>query len=143
MQHHRDLVEFVNENADVMAQRWLEIVRRHSGTPTYHGWNEEELLDRAREVFTNLGAAIMKPSMKKPVAESYSALGLKRCREGFAVSEVVQALIITRRVLWFKVQAEGLMEMIQDPQLALEVSNRVVLFFDRALYFTAVGFERK
>lgn len=106
-----------------------------------HRWDEEELLFRATEVFRNLSAAIMKPSMKKPVAASYSALGRQRCREGFAVSEVVQALIITRRVLWFKVQAEHFLDRGLDLKKTVDLYNRVLLFFDRAVYYATQGFE--
>jgi hypothetical protein len=66
-----------------------------------------------------------------------------RRREGFYLAEVIRALIVTRRVLWFKIQAEGLLGSIMDPQMALDLNNRVVLFFDRAMYFTTIGFERQ
>ena len=141
MQHRRDLVDFINENAESMARRWLEIVRRHSGTVTYHTWEEEGLVSRAVDVFRNLTDSINRPTMKKPVAEYYTALGQKRCREGFKVSEVIQALIITRRVLWFRVQAEHFLDRGLSLEDTVDLYNRVLIFFDRAIYYTSQGFE--
>lgn len=141
MPHRRHLVEFIHANTDSMAQRWLHIVRRHSGTTTYHTWAEEDLLPRAVDVFRNLTESIPRPTMKKPVAEYYTALGRQRCREGFAISEVVQAMIITRRVLWFRVQAEHFLEKGLTLEQTVDLYNRVLLFFDRAIYYAAQGFE--
>jgi hypothetical protein len=54
---------------------------------------------------------------------------------------VIQALLITRRVLWFKVLEDGLLDTALDLHLALDLYNRVLLFFDRATYYLARGFE--
>ena len=65
-----------------------------------------------------------------------------RCREGFALSEVIQALLVIRRVLWFKVQSDGFLDTALDLNMALALYNRVLLFFDRAIYFTSLGYEK-
>ncbi len=141
MEHRRELVEFVQNNAESMAARWLDIVRRHSATPTYHNWEEQDLIPRAVEVYRHLCDSIPKPTMKKPIAETYLALGRHRCREGFDASEVVQALIVTRRVLWFKVQKEHFIEKKLDFDSTVDLYNRVLLFFDRAIYYMSKGYE--
>ena len=79
---------------------------------------------------------------KEDIAEYYTALGKQRSKEGFALSEVIQALIITRRNIWLKVLSEGLLDTVLDHHQALELNNRVVLFFDRAIYFTSLGYEK-
>ncbi|TFG91783.1 MAG: hypothetical protein E4H15_05165 [Syntrophobacterales bacterium] len=69
-------------------------------------------------------------------------MGAQRRKEGFALSEVIQALITTRRYLWLKVLSDGLLDTALDLHKGLDLNNRVVLFFDRAIYFTAKGYEK-
>ncbi len=51
------------------------------------------------------------------------------------------SLSLLRRRLWQKVQSEGLLDTALDLFQAMELHNRVVLFFDRALYYAVVGYE--
>ncbi len=67
--------------------------------------------------------------------------GRQRHGEGFALSEVLEALILTRRHLWLLVLSEAFLDTALDLQQALDLNARAVLFFDRAMYFTALGFE--
>lgn len=54
----------------------------------------------------------------------------------------VTPLIESPPFKWLKVLAEGLLDTVLDLNQALELSNRVVLFFDRAIYYTTVGYEK-
>jgi hypothetical protein len=38
---------------------------------------------------------------------------------------------------------EGLLDTTLELYQAIELNNRVIRFFDRAIYFTAVGYEKK
>ena len=75
------------------------------------------------------------------VANLYTTLGKERCLEGFKLSEVVQALLLIRRVLWFEIENESLMDTALELNLQIEMGDRVTAFFDRAIFFTAQGFE--
>jgi hypothetical protein len=72
----------------------------------------------------------------------YTEMGMERCREGFRLSEVLSALFLTKRVLWDCVMSEGLMDSALSLYQTLELDNRVVLFFDKAAYYVAVGYEK-
>jgi hypothetical protein len=137
----KNLVNLIERDAESLAKRWLEIVRTHASTPTFHRWDERQLYTRVFKVYSNLGKSISQRNTKKDIAREYIALGRQRYAEGFALAEVIQALIISRRVLWLKVQADGFLDTALDMSLALELNNQVLLFFDRATYYTAVGYE--
>ncbi|MBP1623189.1 MAG: hypothetical protein H6Q07_1209, partial [Acidobacteria bacterium] len=36
MHHTNNLVSLIERNAESLAKRWLDIVRTHPGTPTFH-----------------------------------------------------------------------------------------------------------
>ncbi|MCK4559291.1 MAG: RsbRD N-terminal domain-containing protein [Calditrichia bacterium] len=135
------LVELIEKNAKQLSINWLSDVRKHPNTPTYHKYDEEELYNRVFDVYSRLSKWISKETSKEELYEHYSALGLQRRKEGFALSEVIQALIISRRHIWLKVMSEGFLDTALDMYKALELNNRVILFFDRAIHYTALGFE--
>ena len=135
------LVDLIEKNADELTLNWLRDIKQHTGTPTYHTYDENELYDRAFRVYSQLGKWISRETTKEEIAAHYKALGAERRREGFALSEVIQALICTRRHLWLKILGEGLIDNVLELNQAMELNNRVVLFFDRAVYYTILGFE--
>ncbi len=137
------LVELITRNLDELARSWLRIVRNHQITRSYGAFDEKVLHERARKVYEQLARWIAGEFTKGDIASYYTAVGAQRRREGFPLAEVARALIVTRRVLWFKVQAEGFLDSPMDAELALLLNNKVVLFFDRALYFTIYGYERQ
>ncbi|MFO7865467.1 MAG: hypothetical protein R6V02_01460 [Candidatus Aminicenantes bacterium] len=136
------LVNLIERSADEITLNWLRDIKQNSGMPTYHAYDENLLYDRAFRVYSQLGKWISRETTKQEIAEHYESLGAERRREGFALSEVVQALIRTRRHLWLKIMSEGLMDNVLELNQAMELSNRVILFFDRAIYYTVLGYEK-
>jgi len=135
-----NLVGLIENNADELTKKWMRIVRSHPDTPTYHQYPENKLYDRAFSVYSQLGKALSSETTKEEIKKQYMSLGAQRRIEGFKLSELVQALIITRRVLWLKIQSDGLLNSAMDLTLALELSNHVILFFDRAIFFATKGY---
>ena len=141
MRHSLRFVQLVEGNAEQLARRCVNRVRTHPATPTYHTYDEEELFKRAFSVYSQLGKWLSDETTKEDIRRVYAALGAQRRTEGFALSEVIQALMITRRVLWEKVENEGFLDTALDLHLAMRLSNHTILFFDRAMLFAAQGYE--
>jgi len=136
------LVELIEQNAAELTNSWLAQMHRDANLPTYHRFDRPELYDRAFRVYSHLGKWISRETSKEEIARDYIALGAQRRKEGFALSEVIQALFLIRRTLWRKIMDEGLLDTTYDLYQAIELNDRVTLFFDRAVFFTAVGYER-
>lgn len=136
------LVDLIETNADRLTRAWLDDVKRRPETPTYHSYPDDVLYRRVHEVYRNLGRWISRQASVEEIARDYTALGRQRYEEGFAPSEVLEALILTRRHLWLLVLKEGFLETALDLQAALDLNARAVLFFDRSMYYTALGFEQ-
>ncbi len=128
------LVELIERNADKLTIRWLEDVQKRPETPTYHAFDRDELYQRAHLVYSQLGKWVSSETTKEDIAANYIALGAQRRKEGFALSEVIEALILTRRHVWLKILSDGFLDTALDLHKAMELSNRVILFFDRATY---------
>ena len=138
----RRLVDLIEHNADRLTRAWLADVKTRRETSTYHHYDETELYRRAHTVYSNLGRSIRRDTTTQDIADEYTALGRRRFEEGFTLSEVLEALMLTRRHLWLLVLSEGLLDTAVDLHAALDLNARVILFFDRSMYYTALGFEQ-
>ena len=136
----RKLIKVIQNHSSELARKWLQNVQKSSTTPTYHTCDEMSLLERVHNVYANLEKWLEKENSQ--VERYYTDLGAERLEEGFKLSEVLSALSITRRVLWEHVLTQGLLDSALDLYQALELNNRVVLFFDKAAYYIAVGYEK-
>jgi hypothetical protein len=137
------LVDLIEKNAEALTKRWLTDVRMEVSLTTYQSYDDIKLYERAYRVFSQLGKWISRETTREEVARDYMALGAERREEGFALSEIIRALILIRRNLWRKVMEEGLLDTSYDLYLAIELNDRVTLFFDRAILYTALGYEKK
>lgn len=137
----QDFVKIIERSADKLSKRWVKEVLKRPELKTYHTLDERELHQRAYNVYSQLGKWVSQETTKADVERHYKALGAQRKREGFDISEVIQALIITRRLIWLKVLADGVLDTALDLHKAVDLNNRAVLYFDRAIYFAAKGYE--
>lgn len=141
IQVSKKLVSLIESHADKLSKEWLKRVREHSGTPTYHTYDEKKLYDRAYNVYSQLGKWLSADTTKEDIERLYTGIGKHRRKEGFKLSEVIMALVMTRRVLWYKIQSDGLLDTALDLNLAIDLSNQTIVFFDRAIFYTAKGYE--
>lgn len=137
------LVKLIENDAEKMAANWLNHVCENVKLPSYRNFEKRELYNRAFEVYGHLGKWIAWETSREEVAEQYIAHGAQRRRQKFELAEVVQALILMRVHLWRKVLSEGLLDTAYELNQAIELNIQVVRYFDRAIYFTIVGFTKK
>lgn len=141
MQHKGRLIALIEENADELTKKWLEVVRTHPDMPTYRNYDEAKLYERAFSVYSQLSKWLSDKTTKEEIKNIYFALGKLRKEEGFKLSELLLALIITRRILWLKIPKGDLLETISDLHAGMRLSNNTILFFDRAMFYAAQGYE--
>ena len=101
------LVDLIEHNADRLTRAWLADVKRRPETRSYHAYPDDLLYERVHEVYRNLGMWVCRETTAADVARVYTALGRQRHAEGFALSEVLEALILSRRHLWLLVLSEA------------------------------------
>ncbi len=139
----RRLVDLIERSADELTASYVADIRRDPRMPSYHGFDQKEIYKRAYRVYSQLGKWISHEATKDEVKSYWTALGRQRRREGFPFSEIVLSLCHIRRLLWTKIQAAGLLDTALDLYQAMDLQHRALLFFDRAIYFAAVGYEEQ
>jgi hypothetical protein len=135
------LVALIEDHADELTARLVRMVRESPRTEGYHRFDDEELGARARLVYANLGHWLSETS-EEHVEEEYFRLGQTRCMEGIPLSQVVMALLFTRRNLWHFVEVQG-WDNIFDLRQQLDLELLVVRFFDRAIHHAVRGYENE
>jgi len=135
------LVGLIERSAEELTHKWVQDVRTQDSMPHYRAQDEEMVFERAFRVYSQLGRWLSQDMTKAEIRDYWMALGRERCQEGYALSEIVQALSLIRRHLWLKVDSEGLLDTALDLRHAIELLTRVLIFFDRAIYYAVIGYE--
>jgi len=135
------LVEWIEKNAEKLAKEWLTDVQKNSLTPFYHTFDEDRLYERAKNMYKGLSQFLTLQTPKEQISKYYKKYGQDRCQEGFPLSELVYSFILFRRHLWLFILHSGLFDTAYELLRALELNNRVILFFDRGLVNLVKGYE--
>lgn len=135
------LVSLVEDHAEEISGRWLEVVRASPSTPTYATLPAGVVQEKAIAALSQFCSWLSGEEHGEEVAEFYRKLGRQRREQGFGLHEVLSALTLLRREIWLFIgQREALVDLMEVYR-AMELSRRVVLFFDKALYHMTRGFE--
>jgi len=135
------LIRMIETEADDLAKELVRTLREHPHTPSFRAAAAPELYDRAFNLYRNLESWISRKSEREDLVAYYTALGIQRRTEGYPLSEVLHGLNLMRRVLWKRVDEQGLLDTAEDYMAAMELNAQVLLFFDRAVLYTAKGYE--
>ena len=72
---------------------------------------------------------------------SYRDIGARRAHQRVPLSEVIQAIVLTKANLWEFLKSEAVIDRAVEIMGELELLQMLEMFFDRAIYFAAVGYE--
>jgi hypothetical protein len=102
---------------------------------------QDELRQRVYEIYSNLGDWLQNKS-EAEVERRYVAIGERRASQGVPLSQLILAIDATKEHIWEHITEEVLTEHALELVQVLELSRSIEMFFDRAVYFAAVGCER-
>ncbi|KAB2846577.1 MAG: hypothetical protein F9K45_01585 [Melioribacteraceae bacterium] len=139
---YQKYIRLVEDHAEQLTEIWIREVKKNPSTIGYRKLSDEELSRRIYDVYKRLGKWIMRNDpLNRESAEHFVKLGKERAAEDFQVSEVIYALILSRVVMWQYILDQGVINTSIDFQQALDFYKLVTSFFDKAVYFVAVGYE--
>jgi|GEM_PF-27818 len=135
------LVTFIEENAETIGRKWLADVRTNQTTRTYGLSDEKRTYDRTMMVIGQFSKWLGGEYGDQQIRDFYKELGKTRKREGFLLSEVLSALSLIRKHIWEFALSNQVYTRTIDIYVSLELERRMVLFFDRAAFYVAKGYE--
>ncbi len=137
------LVSLIETNAHELTRLWLDDVRSNPTTGTYGRVDVDQLRARGFTALSQFGRWLKAPDADSEVRAFFRALGRERQAQGFAVHELLSSLSLLRKHVWTYARNQGMWATPLDVYRTLELDRRIALFFDKAAYNAAVGFQEK
>jgi hypothetical protein len=135
------LLRLVETHSDALAAGLLERTRNSALLPGYRNVPPGELEQRVYEIYRHLADWLLGKS-ELDVEKRYLEIGAKRARQNVPLSQLIWAIILTKRNLWDFLEREAVLDRPAEIAGELEVEQLLDQFFDRAIYYAAIGYER-
>jgi len=135
------LVRLIETHSDALAAGLLEKVQNSELTRAYRHVAPEELKQRVYEIYRHLGDWLLGKSAFD-IEQRYEEIGTRRVHQGVPISELIWVIILTKENLWEFLKKENVMERPVEVFGELEMMQLLDQFFDRAIYYASVGYER-
>ena len=134
------LVRLIETHSQALAACLLDQVQNSELTQSYQNVPPEELQERVYEIYRHLGEWLMGKD-EVQLEQRYLEIGARRARQRVPLSEVVWVIVLTKENLWEFVKKESVLERPVEVFGELEMLQLLEQFFDRAIYYAAVGYE--
>ena len=134
------LVHLIEDHADKLCEGLLNKLKRSDKCDDLLSLvSPHELKQRAYEIYRNLTDWMLNKT-ESEIAEKYIGIGARRAHQGVPFSQLLYAIHATKQLLWEHLRQEGLLEpgeLIGEMDMLQQIEH----FFDRAVYFAAIGYE--
>jgi len=135
------LLRLVETHSDALAAGLLERTRNSPLLPDYTKVPPEELRQRVHEIYRHLADWLLGKS-ELDVEKRYLAIGARRARQCVPLSQLIWAIVLTKKNLWDFLKQEAVLDRPAEICGELEVEELLDQFFDRAIFYAAVGYEQ-
>src|SRR5579863_2054355 len=136
------LVRLIETHADELARGAETKVQASPRLTHFHGISAHELRERVYEIYRHLGEWLLGKN-ELDIEHRYREIGSRRAQQQVPLSEVVQAIVLTKENLWNFLKSEAVMDRAVEIMGELELLQMLEMFFDRAIYYAAVGYEEE
>ena len=134
------LLRLVETHSEALAAGLLERTRNSPLLPNYRNVPPGELEQRVYEIYHHLADWLL-GNGKLDVEKRYMEIGAKRAGQGVPLSQLIWAILLTKKNLWDFLKREAILDRPAEISGELEVEELLDQFFDRAIYYAAVGYE--
>ena len=134
------LVRLIESHAEELTRDLIQQLKTHPRTPAFSGLPETEVQERTSRVYRNLGAWL--EGSREDMRRHYEEVGADECSKGVPLPEVIYSLVLSKKNLFRYVRAHGWEGTTLDIFGEQELVNRIDQFYDDAMYYAAVGYER-
>ena len=136
------LVRLIETHSDALANSLLQRVQTAETARDYMKVPAEELKTRVYEIYRHLGEWLLGKS-EFDIENRYVEIGRRRAQQGVALSQLVRTIIQTKENLWDFLRRESVLDRPVEIFGELELLQLLEQFFERAIYYAAVGYERE
>jgi hypothetical protein len=134
------LVHLIESHSQALAACLLDRVQTSEATPDYKNVPPEELRERVYEIYRHLGDWLLTKD-ELDLERRYLRIGAERARQNVPFSQVAWTIVLTKDNLWEFLKQESSEDRPVEVYGELEMLQLLDHFFDRAIYYAAIGYE--
>lgn len=136
------LVRLIESHADTLATGLERKVTSSEYATSFRNIPPHELRERVYEIYRHLGDWLLGKNQEN-IEQRYREIGSRRASQNVPLPEVIHAIVLTKENLWDFLKNEAILERAAEILGELELLQMLEQFFDRAIYFAAVGYEER
>ncbi len=136
------LVRLIETHSDSLATSLLLKVQHSELTQGYRNVPSEELRQRVYDIYHHMGEWLLGRSTFD-IEKRYIEIGSRRAEQKVPLSDVVWTIVLTKETLWEFLRNEAIPDRPVEIFGELEMLQLLEQFFDRAIYYAAIGHERE
>ncbi len=135
------LVRLIETHSDALASSLLYKVQHSEFARGYHHVPAGELRQRVYEIYRHLGDWLL-GKKEFDIERRYLEIGARRFHQGVPLSQIAWTIMLTKDNLWEFLKQETMPDRPVEIFGELELLQLLERFFDHAIYYAAVGYER-
>jgi len=136
------LVRLIETHADALAAGLEKKVLTSTYATCFRTIPAHELRERVYEIYRHLGDWLLGKN-QLDIEQRYREIGARRATQKIPLAELIQAIVLTKENLWDFLKSEAVVDRAVEIMGELELLQMLEQFFDRAIYFAAVGYEEE
>lgn len=135
-------VKLIEENHQEIVERYINDLLRNEKTTAYRGLDHQMIYEIGDKIYRELSQWLSFKQSEREINNFYEKLGKMRLQQGIPASQVFYALVLLKRHMWLFME-QRLENDITEYKQATALINRVLLFFDRSVYYMLIGHEKE
>jgi hypothetical protein len=134
------LVHLIETHSQALAACLLDRVQASEATPEYKNVPPDDLKERVYEIYRHLGDWLLTKD-ELDLERRYLRVGADRAKQNVPFSQIAWAIVLTKDNLWEFLKQQQSEERPVEVYGELEMLQLLDNFFDRAIYYAALGYE--
>jgi len=135
------LVRLIETHSQALAASLLVRVQASEHTHDYCNVPPEELKERVYEIYRHLGEWLIGKT-EFDIEKRYLEIGQRRALQHVPFSQVAMVIFLTKENLWEFLKKESVIDRPVEVFGELEMLQMLEQFFDHAIFYAAIGYER-
>ena len=138
---YEKLVSIIRNKQDEILNIWIDEFRNTRTLRIEAGIDEDKWKRMMQDVLDGFDDMITKDISKYRICIDFTQLGKECFDDNYAMHDIIDSLTLLKKVIMEVVSAEGFFGTAYQMYQLQELNNRASLYFDRALYYAALGYE--
>lgn len=137
------LVEVIEKNAETIARIWINNALTNPSTAGFRHFDHSRLFGDVHSILSHFGSWMGGAYRDADIRNYYNARGRQSRKDLIPLSNLLSTLSLIKKHLWEFALSQGMWNKTIDIYMTLELNRRIVIFFDKAVFYTTQGYEFK